>query len=298
MKKKNRLAVFALTATILLSGCSLSKEQVPEQVIEPVIITSEETTKIGGFDISKSVVMAPSTEEEKQELIRFISSLEGENQVVLYQSESSTTKALIDESEKSKSITQDQTNSREIFEASLKENPMVQIYYCGNSISEKEEKSIALYYPNVTYVEEDEEVNEVISTYYRANYVTGTCINGLRSGVDKVESFDFEGTIDSVKGHLPDIDKQEVIDGLEAFSEYVENTTLFQKCESLSDKVEDALRPYVESAIPALENAWDSAKPYLEDGKDKVTGIYEDVKPELDEAYQNAKEYVKSILGK
>ena len=82
MKKKNRLAVFALTATILLSGCSLSKEQVPEQVIEPVIITSEETTKIGGFDISKSVVMAPSTEEEKQELIRFISSLEGENQVV------------------------------------------------------------------------------------------------------------------------------------------------------------------------------------------------------------------------
>ena len=62
--------------------------------------------------------------------------------------------------------------------------------------------------------------------------------------------------------------------------------------------MENALRPYVEAAIPAVERAWDSAKPYLEEGKDRVTGIYEDVKPELDEAYQNAKEYVKGILGK
>lgn len=50
------------------------------------------------------------------------------------------------------SVVQDQTYSKEIFEASLKERPMVQIYYCGSD--RQEEKEIALYYPNVTYVEE------------------------------------------------------------------------------------------------------------------------------------------------
>lgn len=107
-----------------------------------------------------------------------------------------------------------------------------------------------------------------------------------------------EGITQNVKTHIPDINKEEIIDGLTTFSSYVENTTLFKKAEAFSDKVEDALKPYVEAAIPVLENAWDSAKPYLDEGKDKVTEIYEDVKPELSEAYQNAKGYVKSILGK
>lgn len=292
MKKKSKIVFFALTTTLLLSGCTLSKEQIPEQVIEPVISVREENTVIGGISVLKSVITAPSTDSEQEEIITYIDSLEGDNQVVIYQADSSVTK----EDNRAENIAQDQAYSKEIFEASLKERPMVQIYYCGND--RKEEKEIALYYPNVTYVGENQNAEDVVSTYYRANYVTSSCINGLRSGVNAVEDFDLEGTIESAKEHLPDIDKEEVMDGLITFSNYVENTTLFKKAEAFSDKVEDALRPYVESAIPALESAWDSAKPYLEEGKDKVTEIYEDVKPELNEAYQNAKGYVKSILGK
>lgn len=77
MKKKNKIVLFALTTTLLLSGCSLSKEQVPEQVIEPVIIVREEDTIIGGISISKSVVIAPSTDSEQEEIITYIESLEG-----------------------------------------------------------------------------------------------------------------------------------------------------------------------------------------------------------------------------
>lgn len=292
MKKKSKIVLFALTTTLLLSGCTLSKEPMPEQVIEPVITVREENTIVGGLSISKSVVTAPSTDLEQDEIITYIESLDGDNQVVVYHADSATTK----KDASAENVQSDQTYSKEIFEASLKERPMVQIYYCGSD--RKEEKEIALYYPNVTYVGEDRKVEDVISTYYRANYVAGTCISGLRNGVDTVEDFDLEGTIESAKNHLPDIDKETVVDGLTTFSNYVENTTLFKKAEAFSDKVENALRPYVEAAIPAVERAWDSAKPYLEEGKDRVTGIYEDVKPELDEAYQNAKEYVKGILGK
>lgn len=294
MKKKNRIILFALTTSILLSGCSLSRKQVPEQVIEPVIGVREEVVTVGGNSILKSIIHAPSTLEEKAEIITYINALEGDNQVVVYEGESIATK----QNNSSENIVQDQTYSTEIFEASLKETPMVQIYYCGSKKAEEAEKEIALYYPNVTYVEENEKVEDVISTYYRVNYVTNSCIKGLRSGVTAVEEFDFEGTLEEAKGHFPDIDQAEVIDGLTNFLEYVENTTLFQKAETFSDKIEDALRPHVEAAIPALESAWDDAKPYLEQGKDKVVGFYEEIKPELEESYETTKEYVKSILGK
>lgn len=286
--------MFALTTTLLLSGCTLSKEQVPEQVIEPIITVREEEATIGGISISKSVVTAPSTDSEKGEIVTYIESLEGDNQVVVYSGESVTTK----KDTSAEKIKQDQTYSTEIFEASLREKPMVQIYYCGSKKSEEAEKKIALYYPNVTYVVEGDKVEEVISKYYRANYVTSSCIEGLRSGVDTIENFDFEGTIENIKGHLPDIDKEAIINGLTTLSNYVENTTLFQKVETFSGKVEDTLRPHVEAIIPALESAWDSAKPYLEAGKDEVTEIYEEVKPGLSSKYEDAKKYVKSILGK
>lgn len=288
-----RLVVFALAGTLLLSGCSLSKKEIPEQVIEPIITVSEEATVIGGFSISKSTVTAPSTEEEKEELVAFVSGLEGDNQVVIYNGESSATKVSEDVST---SRAQDQAYSKEIFESALKDNPMIQIYYCGSDL--EEEKDIALYYPNVTYVGSDKDVDHVIATYYRANYVSSTCINGLRSGVDTVENFDLEGTIDSVSKYLPDVDKQDVLDGLETFGDYVANTQLFQKCETFSTKVEDALRPYVAAAIPKVESAWENAKPYIEEGKEAVGEIYEELKPGLSEAYEDAKGYVKSILGK
>ncbi|MCI9233680.1 MAG: hypothetical protein HFH08_03660 [Bacilli bacterium] len=282
MRKKNKLIVFALSATILLSGCSLSREQISEQVVEPVVSVREENTTIGGFSIFKSVIMVPSTLEEKDEVMTYIESLEGDNHIVVYHADDSLNQRAYHE---------------EIFEASLEENPMIQIYYWGSKKSEALEKELALYYPNVTYVEEDENVEEVISTYYRPNFVTSSCIKGIRNSVNTVESFDLERTLEEVKDSLPDIRKEDVIGGLTTFTNYVENTTLFSKVEALSEKAEEALRPYVEAAIPIFEKAWDSTKPYVEEGKDKAVEFYEDIKPELSEAYEDAKGYIKSILG-
>lgn len=297
--KKKRLVVFALTASILLSGCTLSKESNYEKAsTEPVIVSQQITDTVEEFQILKSELIAPSTEEAKEEILEYVSALEGENQVVVYQAESALTRAMeLEHDSVETQRAQDQSYSEEIFLTALQENPMIQIYYCGSEGGKREEEAIARSYPNVTYVEANENVDSQIQKLYQRNQVCGYCIVKFRDGKSRVENFDLGETVDTIQKRFHEIDKQSIIDGLSRFCEYAENTTLFQKGEEVSDKVSEALEPYVEAAIPKVESAWNTTKPYLEQGVQKVEDVYEDIKPELQDTYESAKEKIKSLFG-
>jgi len=297
MNRKKRLIVFSLTISILLTGCSLQHSSKYEQAInKPVILIEQKEEKIGEEVIIKSEINAPSNEDKKQEILDYIATLKGVNQVIIYDASSSLTEIYKDE-EKDAQILQDQNYSEDIFLYALKQNPMIQIYYYGSKIGKDKESSIALQYPNVTYVEPDQNVNEVIEKYYKINYVTGYCIMKFREGKASIEEFNLEEFIIDLKEKFGDIDKQEIIDGVLLFGDYVQNTELFKKGEEFSDAVAEQLKPYVESAIPKVENAWKKVKPYIEQGMDKVEELYDEHKPEIEEELNKVKEKIKNLFG-
>lgn len=298
--KKNRLAVFALTASLLLSGCSLKQEsQYENALVEPVVLSEQVTDTVGEETILKSELRAPSTDEEYQELTHYLKSLEGENQVIIYNGTSALTEAKEEAKESClEQRKQDQSYSEALFVEALKQNPMLQIYYCGSEEGFEQERAIAILYPNVTYVAADEHLEEQMNYFYRKNQVCGYCIQQFRDGKKAVQNFDLEETVDGIQSKFQDTSKEDVIDGLNGFCDYVQNTTIFQKGEEVSDKVADTLKPYVEKAIPKVENAWEQAKPYIDTGIDKAKDIYEDVKPEVEDTIDKAKEKIKSIFQK
>lgn len=297
MKNKTKVVVFPLALSVLMGGYMLHKETQFRKALEkPVIITREEEIVIGNYQILKSQIVTPSTEESKEEIINYIASLKGDNQVVVYNAESYLIETMKQDKKLKEQIIQDQSYSEEIFVEALKQNPMVQIYYCGSKKGQVEEDALALLYPNVTYVKYKESIDNKIKHHYRTNQVHSYCIQQFRKGKNTIESFDLEKTISAIQKQYHDIDKQEVINGLNEFCDYVENTTIFQKCEEASNKASETLEPYVKQAIPKIENAWDHAKPYMDHGIQKATGLYEEAKPKLEDAYQDAKKYVKSIF--
>ncbi len=300
MENKKRLIIYTLTASIVLSGCSLKKEnKYANVVIEPVILSEQLETNISDNLILESHIKAPSNEETKEEIMQYIKTLTGDNQIIIYDSTSALTEAMNRDNYKNirEQRSQDQMYSGDIFEETLMQNPMIQIYYCGRKETEEQEKTIALLYPNVTYVKEEEKLEDKMNQYYKANKVCGYCIQKFRDGQSKVENFDLEATVESIKQKFHDMDKEAIMDGVTEFLEYVENTKLFQRCEQVSDKVSEKLKPYVEKAIPKVEKAWDSVKPYVENGVEKATDFYEKIKPDLQNTYEKAKQKVKSIFG-
>lgn len=300
MTNKKRLIVYALTTSIVLSGCSLEKENNYDDVlVEPVILSEQLEINVNDNLILESNIKAPSNEETKEEIIQYIKTLTGDNQIIIYDSTSALTEAMNRDNAKNiqEQRTQDQIYSETIFEETLKQNPMIQIYYCGRKKSEEQEKAIALLYPNVIYVKEEEKIEDKMKQNYKAHKVCGYCIQKFRDGQSSVENFNLEETVETVKQKFQDIDKQAIMDGITEFLEYVENTKLFQKCEQVTDKVSEKLKPYVEKAIPKVEQAWNSSKPYIEKGVEKATDFYEKIKPDLQNTYEKAKQKVKSIFG-
>lgn len=285
MKNKKRIVVFALTASVLLSGCSLTREMKYEEV-RPVIISSEVEEMVEDDIVAISYVNLPRNEVEKEKLIEFITSLTRENEIVVFDGKNN-----VDNSGNLLSYSED------VFSEALKINPMVQIYYCGNANYESSEQATISLYPNVTYVKEKEDVAEVIIHSYKANKICSSLIVKCRKGKEKVEKFNLEEAITTAKENIKNIDTEDILNGLDEFNQYVQNTKLFQMCEEVSDKTMEILKPYVESAIPKVESAYESVKPYIEKGADKVGEIYKDIKPELEEAYEKSKEKVKSIFG-
>lgn len=300
MTNKKRLIVYALTTSIVLSGCSLEKENKYDDIlVEPVILSEQLEINVNDNLILESNIKAPSNEETKEEIIQYIKTLTGDNQIIIYDSTSSLTEAMSKDNSKNihEQRMQDQVYSEIIFEETLKQNPMIQIYYCGRKEAEEQEKSIALLYPNVIYVKEEERIEDKVNQVYKKNQICGYCIQKFRDGQSSVENFDLETTIESAKQKYQDIDKQAIMDGITEFLEYVENTKLFQKCEQVTDKVSEKLKPYVEKSIPKIEKAWDNAKHYVEKGIQKATDFYDEVKPDLQDTYEKAKQKVKSIFG-
>lgn len=300
MNSKKRLVVYTLTASILFSGCSLKREKSYDNaLVEPVILTQQLETHMDDSVILESHLKGPSTEQQKEEIIKYVALLEGDNQIIIYDSKSSLTESM--EKDKNKKLheqrEQDQIYSETIFEETLKQNPMIQIYYCGTKETEEQEKTIALLYPNVTYVAEDEKVEDKIERFYKANKVCGYCILKFREGQRKIENFDLEETVDFIKQKFHDINKQDVLDGITEFLEYIENTELFKQCEQVSNNVSEKLKPYVEKAIPKIESSWEKAKPYIDRGIEQMENFYEEVKPDLQNTYEKAKQKVKSIFG-
>lgn len=296
MKKKS-LALY-MAATLVLSGCSLSREaKYDEARIEPVV-TSEQTEITVKDDIAlKSYLKAPSTKETYQEIVEYIHSLEGDNQVVVYDGTSALTETMIGENDKKgyrSQVDYDQQYSELMFQEALKQNPMIQIYYCGNEktkFASREEEILSSIYPNVTYVSTKENVDEQIEKHYKDHQVTGYCIKKFREVEEGVENFDINKTVEEAQGKFH-VDKDGIMNGLTRFGEYVTNTSLFQKAEEVTDKVSEALEPYVERAIPKVQEAWESAKPYVDKAKD----LYETAKPKVQEGYEKVKEKVKGFF--
>lgn len=297
MKHQTKIVVFPLALSVLMGGYMLNKEaQFRKALTRPVIITSEEEVTIGKYQILKSQIVAPCTEEAKEEIINYINSLEGDNQIIVYDAESYLIGTMRREKKLESQRRQDQSYSEEIFVEALKQKPMVQIYYCGSKKGQREEDAIALLYPNVTYVKHNESLENKIECHYRTNQVHSYCIKQFRKGKNAIDNFDLEKTVLFIQKRYQDIDKQEIIDGLNEFCDYVEDTTIFQKCEDASNKASEALEPYVKKAIPKIENAWDQTQPYIDHGIQKANDLYEEAKPKLEDAYQDVKKYVKSIF--
>lgn len=285
--KKQKIVVFALTASLLLSGCTLTKENKYDEP-EPVITTKQELANINDYAVNISKVIAPSKEEEKEEIIEYLTSLEGDNQVCIYTGTSSERKKLINESANPQDIRnqleQDQDYSEEIFTQTLEQNPMVQIYYCGTQEGESREQTISLLYPNVTYVAYDQSAYDQIRTHYKTNQVSSYCISKIQSGEENLDNFDVEQTIDDLQERFDGIDTVSMIDGLSNFCDYVESTSIYQKGEAFSNKVSDKIEPFIEKAIPKVEQ-----------GIEKAGELYESAKPKIQDTYGKAKEKIKSL---
>lgn len=249
--KKGRLVIFAVTSSILLAGCTLEKEN---HYVEPVIIVETD------HQITKSYIEGVKTLDELEEIKAYVETLKGDQHVIVYKS-------------------YDPDLDAELFEFSLQKNPMIQIYCDGETN----------FYPNVTYVENLDQVDQKIHDCYSKNQVTGYCIQKLRD----IKDFDLEEWFKQVQEKCKDIDREVVKEGLVQFSEYVQNTKVFQKCEDVVQKTSDTLEPYVEKMIPKIESAYQDAKPYLEKGKQKAEEIYKETKPKIVDLYTKAKEKVK-----
>lgn len=276
MKNKKKLIVFALTASLLLSGCSLEKESGYEDIsITPVIVEAEEVILKEDM-ILKSYVLAPSNEEEVKELMNYIYTLDGDYQIVIYDSNQKN----------------NQDYHEDIFMKALKYNPMIQIYFCGSG--SEGEKALALLYPNVTYVNPNENVEEEIRMFYKTNQICGYFIKAFREGQKKVENFDIEEAISLIYQKVQNVDLEDIKIGAYNFCTYIKNSEIFEKCEEVSEKVSDVLEPYVEMAIPKIEETWNYIEPYIEKKAQDVKETYEEIQPELSSAYESTKEYVKN----
>ncbi len=284
MKKQN-IAIFALTASLLLSGCSLKTENpYNESEVQPVITTKQELANVYDQSLVISKIKAPSTVEEQDEIINYLTSLTGDNQVCIYEGTSFERKKMIEEEADPQDIRyqieQDQDYSEEIFIQVLEQNPMLQIYYCGTREGESREQTISTLYPNVTYVASDQSAFDQIGKHFKANQVTSYCFSKIKDGEENLQDFDTEQTMKSIQDRFEDIDRASMIDGISNFCDYVESTTIYQKGEAFSNKVSENLKPYIEKAIPKVEQ-----------GVEKAGKLYENAKPNI----EKAKEKIKSL---